>query len=345
MKHTRGRAARLGLLAASLGLWLGCSDGTPGNNEQQATATAKSTLQLRDGRTQDSFVFDEFETRARVDVLIIDDNSDSMRLAQQKLGDRLQAFLGSLAKIDWQIGITTTDVSNGPFGLQGRLLDIDAAHHRILTPATANVAQVFAQIIVRKETWNCGESCPSTDERPLRATIDAIGKRNSDNVGFFRDGADLVVIILSNEDEASEGGKTADTYDTVKAAVQKAFGTQKPLTGFGLLVIPGDAACYAASSTLGGHYGAILNDFAVASGGTVGSICAADYGPTLASIGQRVREGIKVAVLSGTPQPGTLQVKVMPADPTLTWALSGRTLTFAHPPKPGTQVVVFYKAK
>jgi len=131
----------------------------------------------------------------------------------------------------------------------------------------------------------------------------------------------------------------------VRAAVDKAFGAQKAMTGFGLLVVPGDKACLATAATLGAQYGTILNDFAMKSGGSVGSICAPDYGATLASIGQRVREGIKVAVLSAVPQPGTLQVKVTPEDPTLTWTLNGQTLTFAHPPKPGTQVVVVYKAK
>lgn len=345
MNCIRNRQTSMWLVALCALLLTTCSDSLPGTDEQIATTTAKSTSKLADGRTEDTFVYDEFSTRARVDVLFVDDNSDSMRDAQKKLGDRLKDFLGSVAKIDWQIGITTTDVSDGPFGLKGRLIDFPSIKKRFLVPTTPNVTQLFADTIVRKETWDCGKVCPSTDERPLRATIQAIGRRSTDNAGFFRPDADLVVIILSNEDEASDGGKTADTYETVKAAAKAAFGEQKSLTGFGLIVPPGDTACFAQSSVLGGQYGVLLNDFAVKSGGLVGSICAADYGPTLASIGQRVREGIKIAVLSATPIASTLEVLVTPPDATLTWKLSGRTLTFAHPPKPGSQVVVKYKAK
>ncbi len=341
----RGRRVWGWCTALALATSWSCTDGMPGENQQLATTTAQSTVKLPDGRTQDTFIYDEFETRARVDVLFIDDNSDSMRNAQEKLAERLQTFLGSLAKIDWQIGVTTTDVSDGKYGLKGRLLEFDASHHRILTPTTANATKLFADTIVREETWSCGDVCPSTDERPLRATIEAIDRRATDNAGFFRADADLVVIILSNEDEASDGGSSADTYLQVRAAVDKAFGAQKAMTGFGLIVIPGDKACLATASTIGAHYGTLLNEFATKSGGTVGSICAPDYGPTLTSIGQRVREGIKVAVLSAMPQPDTVKVTVTPEDPTLTWTLKGQTMTFVHPPKPGSKVVVQYKAK
>ena len=52
---------------------------------------------------------------------------------------------------------------------------------------------------------------------------------------------------------------------------------------------------------------------------------------------------MKVAVLSATPRDGTLVVQVQPADGTLTWTLKGRTLTFAHPPAPGSTVTATYQ--
>ena len=308
-----------------------------------AVATAKQTLTLSDGRQEDVFQYDEFETRARVDVLFIDDNSDSMRDAQQRLGAKLKDFLTSLAKIDWQIGITTTDVTDGTWGLQGSLLQFAAVHQRYLTTAMPNAAQLFDGTIVRDETWNCGSDCPSTDERGLRATIEAIGKRDGDNAGFFRDDADLVVIVLSDEDEGSVGGPDADRGEDVVKAFTDAFGAEKALTGFAIIVQPGDTACFKEHDTLGGHYGQVLADFAKLTGGTTGSICAADYGPTLASIGKRVRDGIKVAVLTATPQVDSLELIATPPDATLTWTLDGRTLRFNHAPLGGTQVVVKYK--
>ena len=335
--------AKFGWLSGCL-LWcVACSDVSTSTPAQDAVATAKSTAHLSDGRTQDLFVFDEFETQARVDLLFIDDNSDSMRDEQVKLGTRFPNLLASLAKIDWQIGITTTDVSDGPYGLRGQLIPFEGVHQNYLTRAMPNAPQLFASHIARAESYDCAGECPSTDEQPLRATIEAIQKRDDGNAGFFRDDADLAVIILSDEDEKSEGGPEATTGADVVAAVKAAFGDHKSLTGFGIIVVPGDTACMAKETLLGGHYGNTIDAFARLTAGATGSICAADFGATLADIGKRVREGVKVAVLTATPRADTLQVQVQPPDPTLTWTLDGRTLTFAHPPAPGSTVVVTYQ--
>lgn len=320
-----------------------CSDAAIANVVDDAKATAASSEMLSDGSIQDTFLFDEFETRAAVDVLIIDDNSDSMRNKQQKLGARLASFLGSLGKIDWQIGITTTDTSDGTYGLKGTLLPFDGTGTQILTKDSLFYMSAFNNTIVRKETLSCTTNCPSTDERPLLATIEAIGKRNGVNSGFFRDGADLAVIILSDEDEASDGGPDATQPQEVIDAFRSAFGASKSLTGFGIIIAPTDTACYESQSQFGAHYGNLHAKFVALTGGVTGSICDADYGPALASIGTRVREGIKTAILTALPIATSLTVTVTPPDATLTWTLDGRRITFIHPPAPGTQIVVKYQ--
>ena len=330
--------------AAFLGCGMvACSDVPMSNPIDEAKATASASHKLLDGRIQDTFLFDEFDTHAAVDVLLIDDNSDSMRNKQQKLGARLDSFLSSLGKIDWQIGITTTDTSDGTYGLKGSLLPFEGTTSRVLTRDTPFYLSVFNNTVVRKETLDCTLDCPTTDERPLRATIEAIDKRDAVNAGFFRDGADLVVIILSDEDEASVGGPNATQPQDVVDAFRGAFGGSKALTGFGLLIAPGDTKCFDSQSTYGAHYGTTDAAFVALTGGVNGSICDADYGPALASIGKRVREGIKMAILTALPIADSLQVEVTPPDATLTWTLDGRRLTFAHPPKPGSTVVVVYQ--
>lgn len=342
-------AARTLLLAACLlQVSTACSDVSATSTPEKVHATAASTERLSDGSVRDTFLFDEFDTQAAVDVLIIDDNSDSMRQKQEKLAARLGSFLGTLGKIDWQIGITTTDTSTGTWGLRGSLVpfpglstsDTATGQVRILTAKHPDYAKHFADAIVRKEAWDCGTDCPSIDERPLSATILAMDKRDTDNWGFFREGADLVVIILSDEDEASEGGPTATKPSEVVAFARDIFGPNKSLTGFALIIRPGDTTCYNSESVWGAHYGHTLAAFAALTGGETGSICATDYGPALSSIGKRVREGIRTAVLSATPKDGQITVTVTPPDPTLTWTLEGRVVTFAHPPKAGTKVVV-----
>src|SRR5690606_14392535 len=96
----------------------------------------------------DVFVQDQ---EPKVDILWVMDNSGSMQDYQNQVANNFPAFL-DYAKdlpIDFQIGVTTTAVTEGvidrysPGGANGvedgRLFPIDGSHPRILTPATPDV--------------------------------------------------------------------------------------------------------------------------------------------------------------------------------------------------------------
>ncbi len=298
-------------------------------------------LEAPPGGILETFGFSDQDTRAKVDILFVVDNSRSMLDEQMKLAPALNSFLSMIAKIDWQIGFTTTDVSDGQHGVKGSLLPLKGASGKILTAATPNYAQVFANTVVRDELVNCKDTdCPSADERPLEAITLAISKRNGDNAGFFRDGADLATIILSDEDERSTGSGTSatDVVNTVKSA----FGVNKTFTAFGIVIKPGDSTCYNRQQANGGNYGTYASALALLTQGLTGSICDDDYGPTLASIGNRVREAVKSITLKVMPNPSTIQLKMIPFDPNLQWTVEGQTITFSYPPKAGTKIWVAY---
>lgn len=304
---------------------------------------AEVPLEVPEGGVLETFGFSEQDTRAKVDILFVVDNSGSMLQEQAKLGPALSSFMSSVAKIDWQIGITTTDVSNGPFGVKGGLVPMKGTATKILNKNVPNFQQVFTNTVYRDEIVNCVDpNCPSGDERPMEAIIGAISKRNSENAGFFRNGADLAVVVLSDEDEQSTGAGM--TGATVVNAVTSAFGNDKTFTGFGIILKPGDSACYSQQTANGGtgSYGTFVNAFATLTQGLTGSICDVDFGPTLASIGTRVREMVKTITLKQMPNPQTLQVVIRPFDPNLQWSINGQTITFTQPPKAGTKVYVTY---
>jgi hypothetical protein len=301
---------------------------------------AVEVLEVPDGYMLETFGFSEQDTRAKVDILFVVDNSGSMTDEQIKLGPALASFLTSLARIDWQIGITTTDVSNGPHGVKGTLVPFKGTSTRILNKNVPNYAAAFSSTVVRDELVGCsGSTCPSSDERPLEAIVMAVNKRNTENSGFFRSGADLATVILSDEDEGSTGTGTSPA--TVLANVVAAFGT-KTYTGFGIVIKPGDTACYNSQTSSVGQYGTYASGLALLTQGLLGSICDADYGPALASIGQRVREMVKSITLRMMPNPDTLQIRIRPFDPNLTWTIEGQTITFNTPPKPGTRIDIMY---
>jgi hypothetical protein len=285
------------------------------------------------------------DSQAKVDILFIVDNSYSMTDSQRKLGDRLENFITSLGQIDWQIGVTTTDVSSDKWGIKGSLVPFAGLGSNILTKDAPNFIEEFKSNVVREESVGCNPfTCPSSDERPLQALVGAIAKRNSDNKGFFRDAADLAVVVLSDEDEASHGGSTALKPAAAMAAFAAAFGVQKSLTAYGLLVQPGDDACKAQQGS-DGAFGTFVSLLAQLSGGETGSICAEDYSDTLKSIGKRIREISVAYELSQTPNPGTVAVVLSPMDTSVSWSVSGKTVKFNKAPAKGTRIKITYLPK
>jgi hypothetical protein len=305
--------------------------------------TSASTEILPDGSVKDTFVFNQNGIKSKVDVLFVDDNSGSMENKQIRLGSALGSFINSLGSIDWQIGITTTDVSDDPnYGLKGSLLPFAGTSSYILTNAVPSFETKFADTVHRSEVG-------SADERPMRAMMHAFAKRGTDNAGFFRDGADLAVVVLTDEDEASDGAAgsadPANRPEDVVNSFVSSFGNSKTLTVYGILIAPTDTACYNAQSVQGSRYANIVSSLVQLTSGEIGSICDTDYGPALASIGNRVISGIRTATLSQVPESATVTLQITPVDPTLTWSINGRVINFNKPPAKGTKVEVIYKAQ
>lgn len=306
-----------------------------------------SSLSVPDGSQKESFAFNDDGSGAKVDILFVVDNSGSMYEEQGRLGTALSSFINSIGNIDWQIGITTTDISDGPYGLKGSLLPFAGIGSKVLNKNTPNYATAFANTVVRSETLNCNGTtivCPSSDERPLQAAVLAMQKSGGENSALFRQGADLAVVILSDEDEGSDG-TNAIAATAVRAAFAAVFGGAKSFSAYGLIIQPGNTACFNQNSAGGGQYGTFVTGLAALTGGVTGSICDADYGPALTNIGNRVRQIVRSVTLKYIPNPDTVQIVIRPFDSSLTWQITGSTIMFNKPPKKGTMVDVVYLPK
>lgn len=324
----------------AVALSLGCNAGV------QFSPVDPEAVSNGDLQKTETFLFNS-DLTAKVDILIVDDNSDSMSDAQAKMATRLGSFISSLGKLDWQIGITTTDISNGYFGMRGNLLPFDRSGLKILNKNVPNYEQLFANTIVRQETIDCAQTrrnCPSADERGMAAAIMAMEMHNTNNAGMFRPDADLILVMLTNEDEGSDGtDPKAVKAPQVINSVKTIFGPTKSFTAFGILIRPGDQACIEQQSIFAGKASYLVAQLAPLTGGLNGSICDRDYGPTLQSIGQRVRDGIKNVTLKYTPSDASkISVRVTPEDPTLTWTVVGKQIIFNHAPSQFSRVDVDY---
>jgi len=225
-----------------------------------------------------------FSSTNMVDILVVDDNSGSMTTEQENLGNALNGFVGNLQGkgLDWRIAVTNTDTCEsasgqpagfcpGPSGIAGadgqfmNVLGTTPIYGpNIITPGTPNAAQVFHDTIQR------GNQVGSGDERGIYAVNLAIDSRSSS--GFFRDGAGIAVVILSDEDERSTGGNCTEVdptfpnqyssfspgqcdagfaplenYDqptTLVSKVQQAWGGAKPLLVNSIIIQPNDMTQY-----------------------------------------------------------------------------------------------------
>src|SRR5690606_36871154 len=209
-----------------------------------------------------------------VDILFVDDNSGCMFVEQSKMANAFPQLFNKISNLFYQIAIVTTDVSatpgnstprfandNGAFQ-DGKFLEFHEeksgrvlipSGEYILTNATANKEAKFRGTIKRPETKYCddndfkAEFCPSSDERGIYALNLAVER---DEKYFFRPGAHLAVVILSDEDERTFGGtqeyplELKDLPETFVLGMQSKFPT-KSISVHSVIVKPNDSACLA----------------------------------------------------------------------------------------------------
>lgn len=298
---------------------------------------------IEDKTASESFYPNPQDSSPKVDILFVIDNSASMVDEQLKLGDRLGSFVNSLGDVDWQIGITTTDTSSGAFGLKGSLVTLTGLSNQfILTKNTPNYEQVFKNTVVRPEGVNCGGNCPSIVERPLEATTMALSKGVVS--GFIRPGAELAVVLLSDADEGGNGLGVITTPQMVINTANTVFNFSKRLTAFALVVEPGDVNCLNQQRQFSANsfYGTNAALLAHLTGGVTGSVCDTNYSNSLKKIGERVLNLVSSITLAKLPVDGSVQIALSPADPSVTWAVEGKVISFNKPPAPGTRVDVNY---
>lgn len=207
-----------------------CSDVHFSNAPSADCAAADNCVANISGETLTKFVSVPYPN-TKVDILFIDDNSRTMIDEQGKIASRLQGFLNSISGLDYRIAIATTDNDSanrtdlyGPQDYRnGKLvpfLSVNDGHGNFnyakdsngqkifyITKSTSNVSSLFYNTIKRPESNWCADNqsaCPSVvsgDERGIYSAI-----KNITNGSFIRSDAQLHVIVISDEDERSNGG-------------------------------------------------------------------------------------------------------------------------------------------
>lgn len=288
--------------------------------------------------TTEQFTF--INKKPELDILVVVDNSTSMYEEQQKLGARLESFTDALEEVDWQIGVTTTDIQSVAHGKKGELLNIHNSSSNVLTSKNTNYKNKFLKTVVRQETLDCKPDCPSSNEQPLLATMLNIEKSKSKTKQLYRQNADLVVVILTDEDELSTGPSDATKPDEVIKTFNSMW-PNKNISAFGVIIEPGDYDCLN-SQELDGQFATHVAELSHKTSGKTVSICENDYANGMQDIGERARLLINAIQLQHSPKVNSIEVKV-DGETYKNWMLVGKKLLVRDKLADGTKITIKYE--
>lgn len=276
------------------------------------------------GENVDTFVQDQTN---QVDVLIVMDNSNTMLEEQAAIGANFASFIqyAEQGGLDYQIGVTTTDVMQEG----GRLVPVGAPFsERVITPmSTPSPAELFEQNV---DVGTTGALL----EQGLEAAYLALSPPVilSDNAGFLRSDAILLLIFVSDENDGSP--RPVSFYSDFFLDLKN--GDRGLVRAIAII---GDVPAGCATATGGLRYDALVGQV----GGDVVSICSTDWSATLSQISQSAF-GLRAAFsLSGLPDASTIEVRVDGVLTTgWTYEVDRNQVVFTQLPPQGATIEIRY---
>lgn len=256
-----------------------------------------------------------------VDILAVIDDSSSMN---DNLGAAVSALHGLTGRLadagaSFHLGITTTDVYNGSYSENGKLVGTP----RVID---ADTPELYQRVF---ESASVPTSYYDIDTNGLEAIELALGPAllAGANAGFLREGSALHVIVLSDGDDVSP--HDALYYATFLRALQD--GDENRI------------AAHAVTGPCASAYGsgADFQSLATELGGTIAQICDEDAGDALLPIADFA--GRDRLTLAASPLAESIRVRVGgQTRPFASWLLDGSRLRLLEIPAPGKTVSVEY---
>ncbi|MEZ4744281.1 MAG: hypothetical protein R3B45_17835 [Bdellovibrionota bacterium] len=263
-----------------------------------------------------------------LDILIVIDNSDSMRNEQSNLSEKLDPLLKYVKQQDWQIAITTTDKS-------------DTCLRDLIKKGEDNIEERFSHAI---EAGIDG----SSNERGFLKIKMALLNKGCTSESWLRDDSMLAVLIVSDEDNCSYSGQDCDDNEDGDPAyvlnfVESIRTIKVDAKFYGIIRHPslGRWKCRQAQNPAV-QYAEVIEK----SEGQWGAICDDDYSETLNAVSENVEMTMNNRFdLALRPIEGTLKVMVDGIDKTKFTTIIGKVLKFTREeiPKTGAKIAVSYQ--
>jgi hypothetical protein len=234
----------------------------------------------------------------KVDIVMIIDNSTSMKAQQDRLSQQMPSLVTALQnlKMDYHVVVITT--SMGLSGDGGRFV----GSPKILTSQTPNLADALTQRVVQGETGSDMERGLDSLEAAL-----SMSYLSSEGAGFLRDDALLAVIELSDENDKSQGDANHYASMLDKLKPQAEDGRKSWIFNF-IGVLADSPQCRTFNNY--SEPGAVQMQLADMSGGNKESICSTNLSSAVTNIKARIIQILTDYYLSEKPQVVTIQVAV-----------------------------------
>jgi len=261
----------------------------------------------------ETFVVADF---SGVDVLLIVDDSASMKEEQGNLARNFQAFIAQAPEgVNYQIGVTTTSLNNSGL-LHG--------YPPVVDPASAS------EFLDNAEVGTLG----SNTEQGLAAARMAL---EGSFQPYLRQGALLVLIFVSDEDDQSSGHLA--NYESTFLAFKG--GHREMLRTFAIVGGPEGCSNDDGKADPSPRY----LDVVRALDGEWSSICDESFGESLQAFGQGTFTPRTAYPLDHEPVADTLVVRVNGSNPSGGWYYDGIDMTvhLYETPVPGDVVTVRYE--
>ena len=290
------------------------------------------------------------DEQALVDFLVSADASKSMYHHLSHLGHSLSDLLFFIKDYNWQLGLTSVDHGDhkNPLGLQQEWRDYILAPHgkfgnlmsfedgrrdintRILNPLIPNYESVFFHTLSHEASIDCSRPphCSPRLEQPLRSIKSAMERANLNNSALFRPEADLVVLLIGNEEERFEDQKRATGAKEVIQTFNDVFGhLNKKFIVFNILITNENCLEMEKEHNQRVSIAHSLMELADLTGGENISICSRDYGKELRKVSKHIKNTLQNSiVLKKDPVPESLVIEF--SGKKLDWKLYGRTVVF-----------------
>lgn len=307
-------------------------------------------------------------TDNKLDIVLIVDDSNSMKPDNLKLAAKLSSFVTKLqaSNIDWQMCATVTralpvSATESAWGASIYWQNSATESYQLGMVLRKTSSSDLNNVFVHTMEYIDAGWKNSDDERAIKAAYHHVynGDYNeSPNNGCYRRDSAIAYIIISDEDERSIGGDASQQVYTGELKplenedkpqvfvdyVRQILGADRRFTVNSIIVKPGDSACKQAQDTgsAKSHYGFKYAELSNLTGGGIGSICDSDYSTNLNLFIDKIKDSLSSIPLECTPV-GAVNVTITPSIGVVESRIEGLNLIFSTPVPAGRTIDVTYQ--